>query len=373
MSELVIVKTASVVRRIAEMNAIDRWLVKQQFNAELRKQMYETLGVLVDNNVMMLTALRDLYAVASDEGAKPKTTLALIVQDVIDSLSAGKSFSQAMTPWVGTEEASILAAGEQSGKLRVAFGDAIGLIASKKRIRAAALSLVLYPSVLGALLCGVLFVISAVVVPKLTGIADPATWEGFAKMLYVISEAVMGSGLYMAALNFPLLGLIVWSMANYTGRLRAQLDRFPPWSLYRRVNGAIFMLNVSVMLRAGVKLHDALLITSRHANPWLRQRIVQIINGTSVGRNLGEAMAATGFDFPDRESIRYIRTLAGLDGFDRGLNEYAHASLERTISLIEKTAKALFLVAIVVIVLFVLMVVGAISDIQSAIDAGIQR
>lgn len=352
---------------------IDQWLLRRQFGAATRKRIYESLGVLVANNVLLMTALQDLYASASDDGRKPKKAAAMIIGDLIDQVAAGSSLSEALSHWVDPQEASVIAAGEESGDLRGALNDVMGLLDSRARINSAALSMILYPGGLGLVMVAVLVVVSLFVVPKLTAIANPDDWERFARGLYLLSEFVINYGVFVLAAAVAGIGFVSWSMANLVGPARLMLDRLPPWSIYRRIQGSIFLLNLGSMLKAGVKLNDSLAISERHASPWLKERVRGAINGTSVGYNFGEALGNSGYEFPDRDSIRYLRTLSSLDGFDESLSDFAQSSLKATTRTVEVGAKVLMVCALALIVMFVLLVVGAISDIQAAIDAGINN
>lgn len=354
-------------------NPADRWLLRVQFGTSARKRLYSSLGVLVGNNVLLIRALTDLYASASDDGRKPKTATAMILGDLIDQVADGASFADALSFWVDPQEASVISAGEQAGELRGALNDAVNLLDSRARIKAATHALMMYPGALGMVMIGIMAVISLVVVPKLSAIANPEQWERFARLLYLLSNFVLSYGLLVLAAIVALVVAITWSLANLTGPLRQVLERLPPWSIYRMVQGSIFLLNLGSMLKAGVKLHDSLLISERHSSPWLKERIQGAVNGTSVGRNFGEALDDSGYEFPDRESIRYLKTLSSLDGFDKSLSDFAQSSLEVTTQKVVVGAKVLMVVAIAVIVMFVLLVVGAISDIQAAIDAGINN
>lgn len=351
----------------------DRWLLRRQFGASTRKRIYDSLGVLVANNVLLMTALQDLYASASDEGRKPRKAAAMIIGDLIDQVAEGSSLSEALAYWVDPQEASVIAAGEESGDLRTALKDVIELLDSRARINTAALTMILYPGGLGMVMVAVLVVVSLFVVPKLTAIADPNDWERFARGLYLLSEFVIHYGVFVLAGTVAVVGFMGWSMANLVGPIRITLDRLPPWNIYRRIQGSIFLLNLGSMLKAGVKLNDSLAISERHAGPWLKERVRGAINGTSVGYNFGEALGNSGFEFPDRESIRYLRTLSSLDGFDVSLSDFAQSSLKTTTKAVEVGAKVLMVCALALIVMFVLLVVGAISDIQAAIDAGINH
>lgn len=363
--------TSYAIPSIDSFSGLDRWLIRKQFTLKARTELYGSLGVLIDNRIHVLRALHDMHAAASDDGRNLKAVQAVVIGDLIETLSDGGSFAKAIGRWVGSEEAAIISSGEQAGRLREAFQEAIALLEYQERIRGAVKSMVTYPSVLGIAVIAMLYIVSAVVVPKLYGVADPSTWEGFAKALNILSELVMDWGIAAGIVLVMAVVSIGWSMANYTGPLRRTLDRLVPWSIYREINGCVFLLNLSVMLRSGIKLQDCLITLEQHANPWLSERINDTLRGIAEGRNFGEALRDTGHGFPDSKSIHFVRTLASVDGFDKGLHDFAKSQIKTIIASIEGRSKSLFFVALMLVASLVLLVVGATTDIQSAIDASI--
>lgn len=358
---------------IHSLSAVDRWMIKQQFGMQARSELYGSLGVLIDNNIHVLRALHDMHAAASDDGRRLKTVQSVVIGDLIETLSEGGSFAEAIGRWVNSEEASIIAAGEQAGRLREAFKEALNLLEYQERIRSAVKSMITYPAILSIAVVGMLYVVSAIVVPKLYAVAKPETWEGFAKALYLISDAVMGWGIWAGTGLLVAVIFMAWSMPNLTGPARRVLDRYPPWSIYREIVGSMFLMNLAVMLRSGIKLQDCMTLLGQRSQPWLGERIDDTMGWIAEGKNFGEALKATEHGFPDRESIHYIRTLSSVDGFDRGLHDFAKSAIARVVAKIEGRSRILFFFALMVVAGLVLLVVGATTDIQNAIDASINQ
>jgi type II secretory pathway component PulF len=74
---------------------------------------------------------------------------------------------------------------------------------------------------------------------------------------------------------------------------------FPPWSWYRILQGSGFLLGLSALLGAQVPLKRALEILEEQGNPWIRERINAARQEVLRGRNLGEALRAGRYNFPD--------------------------------------------------------------------------
>jgi type II secretory pathway component PulF len=349
-------------------------MAKMQFGGKARVRFYGHVVMMLENRVMLIDALREMYNIASHDGAKPGGGYALVLASCYEAVSRGSTLAEGLRPWVSMNEVAVIAAGEESGDLRSAFGDAIAMIEAGGKIRGAILGASIYPIVLIAMLSVLLHIVAGTLVPKLAAVSNPETWEGAAYALYVLGSFVNDYGLYTIAgftllliaigLSFPLLG----------GWLRIKLDRFPPWKLYRTIHGSIFMLNVSLLIRSGMMLQSALeLLLSRAGSRWLRERIGAALDNISRGAGFGEALRDTGYDFPDAEAISYLRLLSRLQGFDQAMAQFAKHWLDETIAKVQAAARGFLLAAILMIGGMLVLVVSAVSGIENAIEQSVSQ
>ncbi|MEJ7745702.1 MAG: type II secretion system F family protein [Luteimonas sp.] len=352
---------------------ISTWFAKLQLNPTVRSQIYDTLSMLLDNNVLLVDALGEMYAVVSNDGKKPKRADAAMLYECRQMVSEGHSFATAIKKWVSSEEGALIAAGEKSGNLRAAFKDALELIATRKKIIGAVVGKAIYPIFLIGILCYLLYIVATKLVPSLETAAPPEVWTGAARIMYLTSEYVTHYGIITLVALVALSVAIGLSFSRLTGAPRYRLDKFPPWSIYRMVTGAIALQNIAVLIRSGVKLHDALLLISENANAYLRERIDAAIIGTTKGLNLGEALEASEFDFPDREAVKYIRLLANRDGFDRALSNYSVAWIETSVTKVQVAMNVFFFATLLGVGACAGMIVAAGTDIQTIIEQNANR
>lgn len=337
-----------------------------------RSRVYDMLALLLENRVLLNEALAEMYGVFS-QGGKKKNAQAVMLYDCHSSVSEGKSFGEALKAWVKPEESSLIVAGEASGNLRQAFNDVMELIDAKKRIFGAVVGNALYPILLFAVFCILLYIVSTRLVPALSGSIPPEHWQGSAKMLYWMSEFTTHFGLLsLVLLAITVLG-VSFSMPYLRGNLRFRLDKLPPWSVYRAVQGATFLLNVAAMVKSGIKLYDALDMLAKNANPYLKERIEAALHGIAKGYNLGEALEDAEYDFPDPEAIRLIKVLASRDGFDAALTRYAKAWLDTAISKVKAAMGVFFIVAIVAVGACGAIVISAGTELQDAVERQYSR
>lgn len=357
---------------------LDRIVLRWQFGPEARISFYEELAPLMEGGVLLSDALKLMYDVETDDGRRTKSAKAAMLQECYRAVAGGFPLSRALGSWVSPEEWSLVASGEKSGRLiddhegAGAFTQAIRLITAKQQVSAAIATATVYPLILGCLLVFLLHMVSSELVPKLSRTTNPETWEGAAALLYGMSQFVMHYGALVLAVVIGSIVAVVASMPTLRGGLRVHLDNIPPWSVYRMMNGATFLVSVSSMLRAGIKLQDALNLLKGSANPWLRERIEATINGISVGKNFGQALRDAGYEFPDRKSVKKLVTLSSLQGFDKSIEQWSHRWMDTSIKRIQATAKALLLLGVVLVGVIMLMIIAGVGGIQDAIQAGVR-
>lgn len=86
----------------------------------------------LSNGIPVAYALNELYEFTTERGKKESTT-SIVVRYVLRSVRNGLSFSEALTPWVPSDELSILAAGEHAGKLSEAINNIVYINKTKKK------------------------------------------------------------------------------------------------------------------------------------------------------------------------------------------------------------------------------------------------
>lgn len=345
---------------------------RMQVGATQRAGLYEKLIVLLENNELLTDALQEMYEVYSDDGRRV-TPMANMIYQCRQRVAEGSSFSEAIAPWVSPVEASILTAGEASGNLQEAFTDAIELVSGVSKIKWLIVGGTVYPFLLAGMIGFMLYIVSTQVVPSLAGVAPPETWGGTAAILYIVSEFTTKYGLLCAGAIALLVALSVASLPRLTGNLRYHLDRFPPWSLYRQIQGSTMLLTIGTLVKSGIKMHDALLLLRSHANRYMGERLDAIILGTTKGLNLGEALEAAEFRFPDLESIRFVRVLARRQGFDISLVRYARKYRETVIARVKVFMGIVFMLGLLCAGACAGLVVVSSTDIQDAIEASTQK
>ncbi len=148
-----------------------------------------------------------------------------------------------------------------------------------------------------------------------------------------------------------MLLFVVWVFWSLPRRgdtaFRKVLEHFPPWSIYKAIQGATFLLNVAIMLRSGIPLYRSLELMKQFASPWLKERVEMTMFGLRQGRTLGVALANTEYEFPDKEVLPFIIVLSQQKDYEQAINTLALKWIDRTL----KKVKAILMSVRVVLYL----------------------
>lgn len=354
----------------ALVEGFNEWIVRLNFGSGARIEFYEALSLLLENGVQLNDALGELYNVASQDGKKPKAPLAVIYRHLIDGIRGGKRLSVLLRKYVNYEECSLIAGGEKSGDMKQAFEYAVRVITKKQEIVGAVALATVYPTVLGGMAMFLVNMVATKLVPKFAKMSNPETWEGSAKIVYLMGEFVTHYGREALFVVVGLLVMLGFSFPYLRGPVRIYLDRLFPWSLYRMLYGSTFLLNVSVMIGSGVKMRDALEALAKNANPWLRERIEGALYGTGIGANLGVALKNSGFDFPDKRAVRYLEVLANQEGFEQAVARFGERWMDESVKQAKAIGKVALGVGIALVGALMLLIMSGANGITDAIQAG---
>ncbi|WP_241136340.1 type II secretion system F family protein [Achromobacter insuavis] len=345
---------------------ITNWVQRLRLTAKGRIQFYRALQTFQRGNVQMEGALIKIREMYSRNGKRPNNVIALMADDGAHGYGSGRFLHQALEDWLPPDECSILASGVQTGKMEDAFQQAIKLAQSKRLLLRGVLGEMLQPFSLLLVAAGVLYMLAVNVIPDFLSNRDPgAPLVGAAFNLYWFSYAVKNFWWLFVLGGFGLCVAIYMSFSRWTGPVRLFFDRLPPWSIYKEVQGCVFLMNVAVLQRSGMIVMDVLTEMKAYSTPWMNERLDLTLIGLAQGQNLGEALQNAECSFPSDSALPFLRVLAAQDGADEHIAAFAEERLADSIAEIKTSAAGLSL-GLLVLVAFV---AGGISAGLNALSA----
>jgi type II secretory pathway component PulF len=253
---------------------------------------------MLKGNEALSRALDRLYLNVSEMGKYPKRPAAVALRDWFLKDRAGITLSQAMEGWVPSGELYMIRAGEESGTLAKALASIQAMGDKAKQMKEAVTYAVGYPIAMFVLVSFVIYTFGINMIANMRANAPPNVMKAMGGVA-AFSDFIMSYGIYVVGLLIVTCIVIASTLSFWRGPLRPKFDLFPPWSWYRILQGSGFLLGLSSLLGAQVPLKRSLEILEEQGNPWIKQRINGARQEVLRGRNLGEALRISKYNFPD--------------------------------------------------------------------------
>ncbi len=336
-----------------------------------RRRLWTKIAKLLANGVPILDAIKSIHGrrVASNGGKDP---VSVALAHWIDSLRNGARLGQAIAGWVPRDEQMLIAAGEQSGRLDDALMYAAEVMVAKTKIRSAVMSGLMYPSVMMMMAIGVLLMFSYKIIPEFARVVPDEKWHGVARIMIDLADFTRSWIVLIVAVLVGLIVALFMSFPRWSGGLRIKLDRYPPYSIYRMLQGSTWMISLAALVAAGVRVETALQQLGEGAAKWLDERTQACLRGMRSGLTLGDAMAKSGYGFPDLEIIDDLGVYSALSGFDRALAIIGKEWISESVEKIQGMMKGIFGVSVLAVGLFIAFMVSGLIGMELQMSAIVQ-
>ena len=344
---------------------ISRWLAIKTFSTKDRIDLYEDISFLLENNLKMEDAL-----VSMIESQKNKQSAqCCCLQDMLTALKKGSSPDRGLIGWIPVQEMVLIQAGNQDGNFAQSFKRAMTIAQANAEMRSACFSALSYPTLLCFSSLIMMYMVDTRFLPRLATMVPESEWTGALWWLSVISDGIIKNILLIGLILFCTIIGINISLDNLTGTIRSKfLDRLLPWSVYRDVQGVAFLLNFTSLMKAQIKTYDALMMLSRHASPWLFERLTATIMQIKQGKQIGQAFRDSGYRFPSPRSIDRLVLLTRGDRNENIIENFAYHWLKQTISKIKKIASLLSYIALSMNALYMVLILLSTQDLNNLIS-----
>ncbi|MBP3514859.1 MAG: type II secretion system F family protein [Alphaproteobacteria bacterium] len=332
---------------VRKLNKVEEYYAKMilQFSNKTRLKLYRKIASLMKNRFSLMDALDMLHDGASNGGKNPSEPLAIAIASWGRSLNNGMTFSDALKGWAPDRERLMLSVGDVSD-LESALLNLIKVTEGSTKMIRPIVGAITYPAFLVMMSVLIIYAIGVYMVPPMIDAAPTVVWRGMARDLVDLSAWIKDNWL-VAFASLPItMAVIYFTIGIWTGKVRAFFDYIPPWSLYKVFTGISWLLALSALVKGGTPVSTALRALRRDASRYLKERIDKTLVYVNNGDNLGQALAKTGLDFPDREIIGDLKIYSELDNFEEALDKLANDWLEESVYMIEEKAGVLNMAAL---------------------------
>ena len=332
---------------VRKLNKVEEYYAKMilQFSNKTRLKLYRKIASLMKNRFSLMDALDMLHDGASNGGKNPSEPLAIAIASWGRSLNNGMTFSDALKGWAPDRERLMLSVGDVSD-LESALMNLIKVTEGSTKMIRPIVGAITYPAFLTMMSVLIIYAIGVYMVPPMIDAAPTVVWRGMARDLVDLSAWIKDNWLIAFASLPVTMAVIYFTIGIWTGKIRAFFDNIPPWSLSKVFTGISWLLALSALVKGGTPVSTALRALRRDASRYLKERIDKTLVYVNNGDNLGQALAKTGLDFPDREIIGDLKIYSELDNFEEALDKLANDWLEESVYMIEEKAGVLNMAAL---------------------------
>jgi type II secretory pathway component PulF len=350
-------------------------LARLLFSGRERLDFYDIFATYLDRSVRQPEALAEILAIEI-EGRAPLMYWSRPLATAVPSwlhriLDRGEKFGTVMADWLPQDEAMIFAALAESGLTGQGLRDLAALSARqtawKKSLRQALLPLFGAASLFVA---GFWYLSKSLFPTLFAALPQGVALEGAAADLKAASDFFGAFGPYLLGTITLLPLAIARLLPVWTGPFRRLADRLPLFDIYKSWTGLGFLLSLSALLKAGVSLRDALETLERRSPPYTAERLRAVLIRDDA--YLGEALADTGFDWPDSRTIKLIRHFILSDRPGDALGQLAETSTQRLDTSLKQLSTAISYavqIAVFAVIFWFLEATNQMSDLVQSTTA----
>lgn len=363
-------KNATMVRAMRKLNVVEVYYAKMicLMSNKTRLKIYRKIASLMANRFSLMNALDRLHDGASNGGKNPSEPMAIALASWAKALQNGLPFSDALRGWAPDRERLMLSVGDVSD-LENALLNLIKVSEGTTKMIQPIIGAITYPAFLMMMAVLIIYAIGVYMVPPMMDAAPNVHWRGLAADLVGISGWIKDYWL-IAFLSLPVTMIVIYfTIGVWTGKVRVFFDNLPPWSLYKIFTGISWLLALSALVKGGTPVSTAMRALRKDSTRYLRERIDATLVYISAGENLGQALAKTNLEFPDKEIIGDLKIYSELDNFEEALEKLANDWLEESVFLIEERAAVLNMVALLAIAGVIAWAVMGTFDMQDQITS----
>jgi len=308
-----------------------------------RLELYDQAEAQIEEGLSPVEVLEDFSKRATRRGRKKTAEAAA---GMARAMQDGKTFAESLGKSVPKWEIAIVNAGELAGKLPNSLRLILEVRERTDRINRAMVAAALSPLTLAIALWATLVVI-ADLMPQFESIVPLNLWRGWAKVMHMMTLVVTGWAAYavLAAIGVAAVAAIL-ARHRWTGKGRAFADRWIfPFTLFRDVDGYIWMATYSALQQAGISETDALQMQIKTATPYMQSRLRPVLLMMRNGHSLPSALRVSKTGFPSLDLIDQIGAFAGFATFPDKLQKISikfAASMERRLTIQTVAVGAVF-------------------------------
>lgn len=327
---------------------------------KLRDYLSENFGV---NDTLLRLQERAEKHKAGKNGVvdlnNPKTDFGRILGAWRKNIIGGASLSQAMKGWIPEGEFNLISAGEEGMGIEAGFMEAIEFTEATNRMKKIIINKSIYPAIMMLVVTLMVWAFYALLSPVYLKYLDLNKWPDIPLILYHVGKIINDFSVLFIVIVIGLFVVISKTIADWNGSWRERFDKLPPWSIYKRYCGSVFLISLASMMSSGKSLSDSLKSIKESSGGYIGFYVDRMINNLKMGGNSGKNLDV---GLLDKSVALDVQDYSELGSFERALQAIGKESLDDSVETIGNQMG--FINQLSTIFIIVLAIIFYISTVQ---------
>lgn len=322
-----------------------------RFGNKAQLNFLEDLFVLISDGIPANRAIEMLAQVS--EGTTREVALSLS-----DKIGEGQTLADGMQDWFSPNVVEIIRVGEQGGALAQTLESAINMLSQQGVAMGGFIGAVSYPLVVIIAGCFIINYLDKSVFTQFAKIKPVEEWPDAGKDLIGLAKFIRGWWWLVVICIISFILVFKQILVKYTGDFREELDKYPPFTLYRRLVSARFLETLGLLVANGVVFKSAIQVMQLQANPYLMMHLNKMEGLLSKGKSNIADVLDTGLI--DSQDLMRLRVMAEVKGFEHGLVRMGIKGTEEATATLNKISKVIGGIFLIMGGILILMIVRGI-------------
>jgi len=315
---------------IAIGDSIKRVVKRLEFSKKRQQAFLEDLYTLIHDGVPANRAVEMMSR--SMRGIQKEVAAALAT-----GIAQGQPLADGMREWFAPNVVEIIRVGEAGGALEQTLKSAVNMLAQQGAAYGNIIGAIAYPLFVISIACGLIVYLKGSVFEQFASIKPITEWPDAGQQLYDLATVIKYWWWIVIIIIIAIGFILSWLLTNYTGALRGTLDKFPPFSIYKRLMAARLLETLGLLVANGVVFKSAIKVMQLQANPYMYSHLLKIEYLLSMGRTNIADVLDTGL-IDDADLMR-LRVMAEVKGFEHGLVRMGVRGAEQVAQTMKTIAK----------------------------------
>lgn len=335
------------------------WFLKTfSFGAKERAKLFENFYSYVENGIPLYDAIVKAESVASNRQRIKQETFVLfrlfrkgapllpMYREWRQSIESGKSFSEAIAPWVPNEDVGLISGGEEADSLNIALREAANLNRKRADLSSMLWGKLTGPAFLLVFLSGVIYYIMATIIPTTKDMVPPEMVPGLTASYFAFGEFFINWGWLIALIIGGYLGVTSYTLPRWKANARDKVGWLFPYSLYRLTQSGFLLISLSAMTQSNMTVVDSIRNLTRTASPYTKSHLERMLEALNEGQDEVKAMDTGMFPPVVVDEMHMYEDLDSLSEMMRTLGVEVVSIMESTLANVAKTLQMVTLVGI---------------------------